>query len=238
MGTEIYHINGIGDVKFTRRKGSQKVTMRVKPDGIVSVNYPWFTSKKELLNFIIDNSHWIAERKKKISSSKIAFAYGDEIKTLLRSIRIEKTESGRLRGIVRQDEVAILVPINSNIENETTQKFIAKVIVEVCRNDAKKYLPRRVATLANMHSLKYNKVYIKNLKSKWGSCSSMLNINLSLHLMRLPTHLIDYIILHELAHTVELNHSDRFWDFLNKLTNGRAKTLNKEMKMYRDIVRS
>lgn len=224
-------------MKFTRRKGSRKVTLRVKPDGLVSVNYPWYTSKKEVFNFIIDNSHWIAEQKNKISASKRIYTYGDEIKTLLRTIRIESSDIGRLRGVVRKNEVAVLVPPSSDIENETTQNFIAKVIIEVCRNDAKKYLPGRVATLANMHSLKYKKVYIKNLKSKWGSCSSLFNINLSLHLMRLPAHLIDYIILHELAHTIELNHSDRFWTFLDKLTNGRAKALNKEMKMYKDIVR-
>ena len=64
-----------------------------------------------------------------------------------------------------------------------------------------------------------------------GSCSSSNNINLSLHLMRLPSRLIDYVIMHELTHILEKNHSSRFWDKLESFLPG-AKNLDQELKNY------
>jgi hypothetical protein len=94
-------------------------------------------------------------------------------------------------------------------------------------------LPPKVRTFARQYNFKINKVFIKNMKSRWGSCSAVNNINLNLHLMRLPEHLIDYVVLHELCHTVEKNHGPGFWNLLNKLTEGRAKKLAAEMRQYR-----
>jgi predicted metal-dependent hydrolase len=60
------------------------------------------------------------------------------------------------------------------------------------------------------HSFHYTGVTVRNTQSRWGSCSAQKHINLSLSLMLLPEHLIDYVLLHELCHTVEMNHGERF----------------------------
>lgn len=109
----------------------------------------------------------------------------------------------------------------------------AEIIEKELRKKAKKYLPGRVAELASIHRLNYNKVRIKNTRSRWGSCSSENNINLCIHLMRLPQELIDYVILHELAHTIEKNHSERFWSLLSSLLNADAKIIDRQMKKYK-----
>ena len=70
---------------------------------------------------------------------------------------------------------------------------------------------------------------MRNSKTRWGSCSYENNINLNLHLMRLPNHLIDYVILHELVHTKIKNHSKDFWNLLDVVT-GNAKNLDRELK--------
>ena len=128
--------------------------------------------------------------------------------------------------------ISITHPKGVDTESEYLQNIAKEAIVEAYRKEAKSILPSRVAELAQRHNLKYNTLRIKNITSRWGSCSSINNINLSLYLMKLPDELIDYIILHELAHTVHKNHGPNFWNLLDRLT-GDAKMLSKRVKKYR-----
>lgn len=108
------------------------------------------------------------------------------------------------------------------------QLTLVDQIVYAMRAEAHRVLPSKVLYFAKKHGFKVNEIKINNSKHRWGSCSNKKNINLSLFLMMLPEHLIDYVILHELAHTIELNHSPRFWELLDKLCNGKAKELDRE----------
>ena len=99
------------------------------------------------------------------------------------------------------------------------------------RQEGKTYLPARTAELARLHKFDFENVFVKHVKSRWGSCSSTNNINFNLHLMRLPERLIDYVILHELAHTVEKNHGPGFWKLLEKVCPG-ARKLDKELNQF------
>jgi predicted metal-dependent hydrolase len=80
----------------------------------------------------------------------------------------------------------------------------------VLRYEAKRYLPGRTRELANQLGYTFKALTIKNNKTNWGSCSSLKNINLNLHLMRLPDRLIDFILVHELVHTKIPNHGPLF----------------------------
>ena len=104
--------------------------------------------------------------------------------------------------------------------------------IEHLRADAKRVLPQRVEELALQHGLRYGRVTIRAARSKWGSCTSKGNLSLSLYIMTLPPHLQDYIILHELAHTVHHNHSPRFHALVDRLTNGQERQLAKELRKY------
>ena len=236
MTTTNFHIEEIGNVLLTRRKSSKRLSMRVKPDGSISVSYPWFATQKEVLAFIKSNRQWIAAQQQKIESRKPKYEIGQTFDTKFHSIKILPVEKGILRATINKNEVNITVPPTIDLASERFEKFARKVLVEICRSEAKTYLPERVKQLAAEHGFRYKQVFIKNLKSKWGSCSSNENINLSLHLMRLPDHLIDYIILHELAHTRHMNHGEGFWKLLDQLTNGKAKQLNKEMKNWAHVL--
>jgi len=96
---------------------------------------------------------------------------------------------------------------------------------------ARKHLIDRLNFLSQNHGLAYNRVFIKNQKTRWGSCSGNNNINLNINLVRLPDELIDYTILHELVHTRIKNHSRRFWDQMDKLL-GDAKKLDRKLRQY------
>ncbi len=89
-------------------------------------------------------------------------------------------------------------------------------IIEERRKLAKEILPKRLDELASKYGFKYGKVYIKNHKTIWGSCSFRNNINLNLHLVALNDEFIDYVILHELTHTVHKHHQKAFYALLTK----------------------
>ncbi|MFZ0447961.1 MAG: YgjP-like metallopeptidase domain-containing protein [Desulfatiglandaceae bacterium] len=103
------------------------------------------------------------------------------------------------------------------------------------RKDARACLVRRLDELSDKHGFTYNRVFVKNQKTRWGSCSEKNNINLNANLVRLPDELMDYTILHELVHTRVKNHSKRFWDELDKLV-GESRKLDRKLSRYRVLL--
>jgi predicted metal-dependent hydrolase len=100
---------------------------------------------------------------------------------------------------------------------------------------ARRLLVDRLNHLSKKHGFSYNRVFIKNQKTRWGSCSGKNNINLNVNLVRLPGDLIDYTILHELVHTRIKNHGPRFWDQMNKLL-GDARKLDRKLSEYKVLL--
>lgn len=109
--------------------------------------------------------------------------------------------------------------------------------IENLRREAKRVLPAMVDRLAARNNFKYGKITIRATRSKWGCCTSGNNLSLSLFLMTLPTHLQEFVVLHELCHTVHHNHSAAFHALLDKVTGGREKELNRQLKGIRKNLR-
>ena len=99
------------------------------------------------------------------------------------------------------------------------------------RDKAKIILTRRIKHLAEKNGFHYNRVVIRNQKTRWGSCSSKNNISLNMKLVKLPDDMIDYVILHELVHTCQKNHSKAFWSELGKLV-GNERQMSVRLKRY------
>jgi predicted metal-dependent hydrolase len=103
--------------------------------------------------------------------------------------------------------------------------------LDIDRVKAKRKLSRRLNYLSAKYGFTYNRVFIRNQRTRWGSCSHKDNISLNMKLIRLPDELIDYVILHELVHTRFKNHSKQFWDELDKiLVNGKG--IDARLKQY------
>lgn len=112
---------------------------------------------------------------------------------------------------------------------EKVEKKIPLAKVE--KAHARKILIPRLKYLAEKHGFEYNRVALRNQKTRWGSCSSTNNINLNINLAALPQDLMDYVILHELTHTKVKNHSKDFWNHLGKHIPN-PKLQNKKLKNY------
>ena len=150
-------------------------------------------------------------------------------------------------SIKKNNEIKVAVPIHINLNKavdfaqskinwikKTQDKISKKIIItnnDYCKSYAKKILVERLNEISNDTGLSYNKVSIRNQKTRWGSCSSLNNISLNIKLIALPPRLMDYVIFHELVHTVERNHSKNFWNLLNKYL-PKSNQLNKELNNY------
>jgi predicted metal-dependent hydrolase len=116
---------------------------------------------------------------------------------------------------------------------KTLQKnYPQQDLLPINRTEAKTVLTDRLNLLAQKYKFSYNRLYIRNQKTRWGSCSSKNNISLNMNLVRLPQKLQDYVIFHELVHTKHKNHSREFWKEMDSIV-GDGKGLRKEMRGYR-----
>ena len=115
------------------------------------------------------------------------------------------------------------------VEKEHENFLKNSTVIDIA--EARKKLVNRLNELSEKHGFRYNKVFMKNQKTRWGSCSAKNNINLNMKLIRLPDEIIDYVLLHELVHTRIKNHTNEFWAELNRLV-GDAKAKRKRLKEY------
>lgn len=115
---------------------------------------------------------------------------------------------------------------------EEEQRHWMSLGENIDRRQARAIIVKRLNELASQHGFSYNKVSIRNQKSRWGSCSGQNNLSLNVKLVLLPPELADYVILHELVHTRVKNHGKKFWSELNKYV-GDAKALRRKLNTYK-----
>lgn len=205
----------IGEVLISRNRRSMNFRISIKPDGKVRLTIPWLASFSSGENFLKQQIQWITDTKARLSQRPKVIRLiqeGHQFTTpnytyLVRSATVLKP---RIRYVRTEGTLYFEFPNTQKIESAEIQLSLKTLIEKMLRTDAKKYLPKRIEELAKEYGYTYNKITIKNNISNWGSCSTRQNINLNLHLMRLNSRLIDYVIVHELVHTVIKNHGPQF----------------------------
>ena len=225
----------LGKVIFRKSPKAKKISISMRPFEGIRVTLPVYVSFKRAVRFVEEKESWIRRTHTRIRNAENNFTVFDfktDFQTKEHFLTIIKTTDGKPRVKLHEGKILVMCPSDRNIKETEIQQLIRLGIEAAWRKEAEKYLPVRLRELAVLHGFKFRKVTIKNNRSRWGSCSGSNNINLSLHIMRLPKYLSDYILLHELVHTIHKNHSKKFWDHLDEIT-GNAKALDRELKNYR-----
>lgn len=110
-----------------------------------------------------------------------------------------------------------MLKVQSTIDERSKLEKITFEQVKELADQAVEYIPKRVKYYAEKENFVYNKITIKNLVSRWGSCSTKGNLNFNCLLVLTPDYVIDYIVVHELCHLREMNHSEKFWAEVEKI---------------------
>ena len=219
-----------GQIIIRTRITARNISMRTKPDGLhVTVPPRCLTSK--VLAVIEEFRPRLLEKWEKITPQPLNLDF--RIDAPCFRLHIEQGRYSRFTLRTDEEGITICCPPHVDFSQKAVQELLRAAIIRAMKKSAQAYLPPLLAELASHYDFHYKKVKITGSKSRWGSCSTLGSINLSCYLMLLPPHLMDYVILHELTHTREMNHGPKFWEILNELTEGKAHALRAELKNFR-----
>jgi predicted metal-dependent hydrolase len=165
--------------------------------------------------FALQNISWIQQELAR--HTVIQLKNGQRIGKL-HSLRFEHVLGDQpLTSRVTATEVIIRLSTTELTTDPAVQERATAAARRALKREAETLLPPRLKSLAEKHGRTYRSVSVKQLKRRWGSCDSHQNIVFNLYLMELPWEWIDYVLLHELAHTVEMNHGPGFWKLLTDM---------------------
>ena len=227
-------LEGIGIIKFTKNSRFRNLKITVRQSSEIKVQVPDIVSFQEAEKFVIEKRVWIKnsiEKLRRLENNPTIFDNYTTFRTRDHQLRLLTHNKNTLQIIIKNRIIYVFYPSSADVKDERIQNYIRKAVAEAWRIEAKSYLPLRVKELADKFGFTYKGISVKNAGTRWGSCSASNNINLNIQLMRLPQQLCDYIILHELAHTVQKNHGKNFWALLDKVT-GNARGLDKQLKKF------
>lgn len=238
MPLKYYAHPAFGDIALKKNKMSKGLRIIIRTSNSITVTFPWNLTYNDAIRFVQEKEDWIARNLKKMEGigKNRTFLPGEAYKTFAHELIFAKMDQGNPFIKVDPSRIIVFYTEEEMLPLPEIQSHIQLAIERVLKVEAKKYLPPRIEFFADKFGLKYTDISVKKMKTRWGSCSSRGSLNFNIHLMRLPAHLIDYVILHELAHTKHHNHGPNFWRFLDELAGRDSKNLSKEMKDYRTTV--
>ncbi len=202
----------IGEVSYVKNRRARNLSIRINRKGELRVTVPGYVSIRRAEDFLWSRKNWILAKLAQINIDASQF---------------KEPEAGD-KVTLRGKKIPICL-----LEKE---KSAEEALWRILLLEAKAYLPNRVEALAEAHGLNYSGLKIRRMKTRWGSCTAKNSINLNSWLMMLPAYLSDYVILHELVHTLHRDHSHRFWEALDRLTEGSSRQLRKELRTYQIMV--
>ncbi|MCC8123804.1 MAG: M48 family metallopeptidase [Oscillospiraceae bacterium] len=191
------------NILYSRRK---TIAIYVTEDASVEVRAPLGVSKREIDRIVASKQDWIAQQRSlriAHTAARDAFAlhYGDTVLLRGKEYPIEARDEGRI-GF---DGACFYLPPDLPPEE------IKRVVTQIYRDVAKELFTRVAVYYAGKMQVTPLAVKVTGAKTRWGSCSGKGSINFSWRLIMADDDVIDYVVVHELAHIKELNHSARFW---------------------------
>ncbi|MDR1403017.1 MAG: M48 family metallopeptidase [Tannerellaceae bacterium] len=230
--TKTFKDKDLGVITIQTNPRAKRYTLKIK-DGAVTGTMPVYGKIDTILAFIESNRSKLLAALQRMPPAGNLLDEASELQTNTFRLHIFRTDRDNFYMNLTDGILHIACPGKTDFKDDRVQTLLKGFIEKALAHEAKRVLPKRLLALSRQFGFACSSVKINNSKSRWGSCSAKGSINLSLSLMLLPGYLSDYVLLHELCHTKEMNHSPRFWRLLDDVTDMKASALKKELKGYR-----
>ncbi len=215
----------LGRVAITRNVRAKSVIARRK-SGFIQLTVPPQFSMKQILEVF----EKMKPRLETLPTKPVVtFSPQSTLHTFSFSLHIQVQKIQNYYMSLREGILHIICPEGVEFDDTKVQDSIKYLIEKAMRYEANRLFPHKLSTLAKQNNFTYIDLKINKSRSRWGSCSSKKSINLSYFCNLLPEHLIDFVMLHELCHTIEMNHGEKFWQLLDSVTGGKARQLTREL---------
>ncbi|GIK83626.1 MAG: hypothetical protein BroJett025_02480 [Patescibacteria group bacterium] len=209
------------EYSLKRHQSARNLKIKIDSKGLITVVSPPLIPKFIIDQFVKKHERWVLQhitvqqQKPTFNSSEFVHVFGKKYQKKLEFSLNKKI------GIHTWGETIIFNPttpprIETKEDQKKWDKKFQEKLEQFLKTTASHYIITRTHKIAEKMGLSFNKITLKKQKTRWGSCSSQRNLNFNWQLVHFETPIIDYVIVHELAHLVHMNHSKKFWDLVEK----------------------
>jgi len=232
MATKQITLPQLGDVTLYKRRGNRSLRLSIGANGEIRVSLPYWLPYKAGEQFALSKSEWITANR---GTTSQPLQHGHSIGKAHHLHFEQHLTATKVTTRIAANEIRVTFPLTHDVVDREVQLAAHKASIRALRKEAEALLPQRLQALAAHTGFTYKNVVVKQLKSRWGSCSSEQEITLNLFLMQLPWHLIDYVLVHELTHTKVMRHGTPFWREMQRHLPA-AKQLRKQINTHQPIL--
>lgn len=225
MPSKIFDIDRLGSITFSKHRTAKAIRIRINGSE-VKVTLPAWLTYSVAKAYVVKRTDWILANRKPVNNLYSGAKIGKDI-----TLSLINGSSSRFSTKLKETELIIKIPAEISINSPEAQNKISKFVKKALQKQAYDILLPHVRTIAQETNSTVKSIEIKDLKSRWGSCSSRNELTFSIYLIQLPWPYINYVIYHELAHTVHHNHGAGFWKLVENFE-PRFKQLRREMKHF------
>lgn len=207
MAANILRDPEFGDIKIVRSHLARNVSLKIDANGQMRISMPPLCPML-MARRLVDQSRDAIRQKRQNTKPQTILCHGDQIGKIH---KLQISHSFTPTSRVTKDKLHVVLPHDMDYQSPEAQQFIQKAVLKSLRFQSRKFLEKRLRHLADLHGFEFQRVRYSNASSRWGSCSTSGTISLNIWLMQLPFELIEYVLVHELCHTIHHNHSEQFW---------------------------
>ncbi len=216
---------GAVTVRYERRLSARRrrLQLRVTPEGTVVVEAPATTSAGEITAFVTRHCGWVLRQLGRLLiererdgepplTAPRAYVTGAVVPFLGEPQRLVVEVTPFARSRIVQVDATLRVSIPGSTPAAERSAYVRSILEQWFVAQAGKIIGERVQAINERLGARVARVTIKDTRSRWGSCSANGNLNFSWRLVMAPTHVLEYLVAHELAHLRHMNHGPRFWE--------------------------